>query len=206
MPPRKDEEGVIHEQEVGHPNEAKPKFHRTGSMIPEPRIELDRPAECCGTFMTLTSCEKTHDNPPDPIMKHVRLFCESQAMVEFCEKAGLHGVSFEWNPANDGGSRYFRRHSNVTSQFWKAYETRVKKAIHLRPRHEQYIRFWDAYKHDVSLKNIGVVFHGSPEDRIPKILENGLDPRYRHTQAFGKGEYFPRILDWQPRTAEEDTS
>ena len=147
--------------------------------------------------MSLTWDEQTALSPPDHIMKEVRFFCESSALTDFCERAGLHGCSFEWNPANKGGSRYFRRHSNVSRRFWHSYETKVKDLLsHLHlpthHHHKQYIRFWDTYQHDPQQKRMGVVFHGTPEERIPEILDKGLDPRYRRTQAFGKGEYFSK--------------
>lgn len=169
------------------------KPERTGSMIPVPSIDLTTPhPECAGTFMSLTWDEETEHSPPDHIMKEVRFFCESQAMKDFCERGGLHGCSFDWNPANVGGSRFFRRHSTVSSRFWKSYETKVKKVMHLPSHHKQYIRFWDTYEHDTEQKRMGVVFHGTPEERVNEILDKGLDPRYRRTQAFGKGEYFSK--------------
>lgn len=172
----------------------RPGYHRTGSMIPEPNefIDTEGPAECVGTFMSMTWDEKTHKTPPDHIMKDVRYFCESQAMIDFCERAGLHGVKFEWNPGNDGGNRFFNRLSKFSTRFWNIYERNVKRALHIHSQYKQQIRFWDAYERDKSVKNMGVVFHGSPEERIPKILKDGLDQRYRRTQAFGKGEYFSK--------------
>lgn len=168
---------------------------RTASMIPFPTVELKTPPECCGTFMSLTWDEETKLSPPDKIMKEVRFFCESQAMKDFCERAGLHGCSFEWKPAHAGGSRLFRRQGNVSTRYWNSYGKKVKKLMHLNGNDNnknQYIRFWDTYKNDQTQKRMGVVFHGSPESRIPQILKNGLDPRYRRTQAFGKGEYFSK--------------
>ena len=175
---------------------------RTASMIPFPTVELKTPPECCGTFMSLTWDEETKLSPPDAIMKEVRFFCESQAMKDFCERAGLRGCSFEWKPAHAGGSRFFRRQGNISTRYWNSYGKKVKKLMHLHGNHgnnnnnnvnkNQYIRFWDTYKNDQTQKRMGVVFHGSPEERIPQILKNGLDPRYRRTQAFGKGEYFSK--------------
>lgn len=160
--------------------------HRTASMVPLPPDDIENP-ECIGTFMSVTWDEKMEKAPPANIMKQVREVCESEAMKEFCARAGVHGVSFEWNENNSGAGRLFRRESNISTQFWKSYETSVKKALHLPHHKEQFIRFFDAYKHDDSLKRMAIVFHGTPEERIPEILNNGLDPRYRKTQAFGKG-------------------
>jgi len=33
-------------------------------------------------------------------------------------------------------------------------------------------------------------FHGTPEENLDKICQNGLDPKRRTGQALGKGEYF----------------
>lgn len=160
-------------------------------MIPEPKVPLKVAPELVGTFMSLTWDEETHKSPPENIMKEVKFFCESPAMKEFCERAGLQGVSFEWNKYNSNGQRYVRRDSTVSSRFWKSYERTMEKALHMGT-HTQYINFWDTYKHDKNQKRMAVVFHGTSEERIEEILKHGLDPRYRCTQAFGKGEYFSK--------------
>jgi hypothetical protein len=39
-------------------------------------------------------------------------------------------------------------------------------------------------------RSVAVLFHGTSETNIPRILFQGLDPRKRIGQAHGKGEYF----------------
>lgn len=161
-------------------------------MIPEPTIPGKVCPELAGTFMSLTWDEETKKFPPERIMKEVREYCESQAMKEFCEKAGLHGVSFEWNTHNNGGTRFVRQHSTVSTRFWKSYEKNLERITHIPGSHKLYVNFWETYKHDTNQKRMAVVFHGTPEERVDDILKHGLDPRYRRTQAFGKGEYFSK--------------
>lgn len=170
---------------------AEKKLGRTASMIPEPTVPCKIAPELVGTFMSLSWDEKTEKSPPENIMKEVRFFCESQAMKDFCERAGLHGCSFEWNACNKGGRRYVRRDSTVTTRFLKSYEKSMEKHLHMGT-HSQYIKFWNTYKHDENQKRMAVVFHGTSEEKIPEILRHGLDPRYRRTQAFGAGEYFSK--------------
>ena len=69
-----------------------------------------------------------------------------------------------------------------------------------------YQRFWNAYElskddddddanHNTKNDNVhslGVVFHGTPSERVAHILKHGLNPKYRRTQAFGRGEYFSK--------------
>lgn len=166
---------------------------RTASMIPFPTVPSTAPCpELAGTFMSLTWDEETEKLPPKNIMNQVREYCESQAMKDFCEKAGLHGTSFEWNTNNNGGTRYVKRDSTVSTRFWTSYEKSMEKITHIPGSHKLFINFWETYKHDPNQKRMAVVFHGTPEERIPEILKHGLDPRYRRTQAFGKGEYFSK--------------
>jgi hypothetical protein len=40
--------------------------------------------------------------------------------------------------------------------------------------------------------NLALGFHGTGDANVPKILHSGLDPQYRRTQAFGRGEYFSK--------------
>lgn len=178
------EEGQRQDHQHHPPHHNPKKFLRTGSMIPEPtNIKSDIPLECVGTFMSMTWDEETKKSLPEHIMKEVKFFCESQALKDFCERAGLHDCTFEWNEHNLHCGRYFKRHSTVSTRFWKSYETNVKEILHISSNHSQYIKFWDTYRHDTEQKRIGVVFHGTPEERIPDILKHGLDPRYRRTQA-----------------------
>ncbi|CAB9527727.1 expressed unknown protein [Seminavis robusta] len=179
------------EQKGGAKKDMRSDFERTISMIPAPSFTTDVPPECAGTAMSMVFEEESEKAPPKEIMRNVREFCESQDMVEFCEKAGVMGGTFEWNANNNNASRYFKRHSNVTTRFLRSYEKNLEKVVPLN-HHKQYINFWETYRHDESAKRIGVVFHGTPEERVQEILNNGLDPKYRKTQAFGKGEYFSK--------------
>ncbi|KAL7713028.1 PARP catalytic domain-containing protein [Entamoeba marina] len=57
-------------------------------------------------------------------------------------------------------------------------------------------RFREGKKHAVFTnyeKSGMVVFHGTPEENIHNILENGLKPTKRKYQAHGHGEYFSQL-------------
>jgi len=56
------------------------------------------------------------------------------------------------------------------------------------PGQALYERFLEAWT-ETDMK-VRLVFHGTPEANIPAIFREGLDPKRRTGQAFGKGEYF----------------
>ena len=53
-----------------------------------------------------------------------------------------------------------------------------------------YDRFYAACKKLPAVGSLAVVFHGTAEENIEKILNEGLNPLLRRGQAYGPGEYF----------------
>ena len=62
---------------------------------------------------------------------------------------------------------------------------------HSLPGTPLYNRFFAAWA-AVPDKSMRLVFHGTPERNIDAICRDGLDPKLRHAQALGPGEYCGR--------------
>lgn len=85
---------------------------------------------------------------------------DSPPFVSFCQKWGLDNASYERNP-------------------------------HCIQGNAVYDRFFNALRRSVSeIDQVLVVFHGTSQQGIANILQNGLDPARRAGQAYGPGEYF----------------
>lgn len=54
-----------------------------------------------------------------------------------------------------------------------------------------YNRFVEAWQR-VADQTVTLAFHGTAEENIESICENGLDPKRRVGQVYGPGEYFAR--------------
>ncbi|CAB9497495.1 expressed unknown protein [Seminavis robusta] len=137
---------------------------RSDDEIPPCRQYQGEAPECVGTCHHLVRSE-LKDQTPHDICGELRAYCESQALSDFCELHGVQGTSFSRNP-------HLRRRR------WL-------------PQSKLYRHFWAAYHENPDL-NIALGFHGTGDANVPKILHYGLDPQYRRTQAFGKGEYFSK--------------
>lgn len=126
-------------------------------------------SECVGTCLSKVRSDLKAATP-DEILHELQDYCESPAMIDFCRRHGVNDATFDWNPRLQRRRSLFRRH----------------------PRHGKlYQQFWNAYQNHSSL-NLALAFHGTAESNVPQILHYGLDPQYRRTQAFGKGEYFSK--------------
>ncbi|KAK3236821.1 hypothetical protein CYMTET_53063 [Cymbomonas tetramitiformis] len=66
---------------------------------------------------------------------------------------------------------------------------KIEEVSQSKPGQPLYKRFVAAWER-VRDRRIQCAFHGTPEENIEGICENGLDPMRRTVQAHGRGEYF----------------
>lgn len=106
----------------------------------------------------------------------VRLFCgssESNSIADFASGDGFINPRFTLNPHARKGNRVFDRFLNVINNICKGQNQ-------------------NGLSENMVYAPVELVFHGTRMENIDNILENGLDPKLRRGQAYGKGEYFSR--------------
>lgn len=112
------------------------------------------------TMKQLKADHPFSSNEGDCIIMQIQTACSAKAFRIFLEKWGIDYIGYEPNPA-------------ATRKGSKLYK-----------------RFTSALKEIPDLSTLAVVFHGTREANINKILSNGLDPSMRSRQRYGPGEYF----------------
>ena len=160
---------------------------RDDDEIPRHLYTSDEAPECVGTCWHRTRVALQEQTPLE-ICQLLKQYCESEALGDFCTLAGVNDIRFTWNPhirlAHTSASA-----STINSK----KRRRVSSFFHGFSRHQSRLfqQFWKAYEEEPSL-NLALAFHGTGEANVPTILKYGLDPKFRRTQAFGKGEYFSK--------------
>ena len=158
--------------------------------------------ECVGACHYKARAE-LQEQTPGAICRSFKDYCESPEMRFFCEQHGVNGASFVWNanlklsrPAKERRSSSCSS-SSSTSTSSKPLSPQKKRRFHLPhfpPFSSQsplFPPFWKAYQENPSL-NLCLGFHGTADANVNTILKRGMDPQYRRTQAFDKGEYFSK--------------
>ena len=157
--------------------------------------------ECVGACHYKARTE-LQEQTPDAICRSFKDYCESPEMRFFCEQHGVNGASFVWNAnlklSRQGkGRRSSSCSSSSTNSSSKPLSPQKKRRFHLphfphfSSQSPLFAQFWKAYSEHPSL-NLCLGFHGTADANVNTILKCGLDPQYRRTQAFGKGEYFSK--------------
>ena len=155
--------------------------------IPCPIFRGEAP-ECVGTCQSKTRTD-TKDQTPHQIGRDFRHYCESPALTAVCEQHGVLGARFAWNTNLRWHSQQQQRHNNHKGQRRRFHVPHLHLP-HL-PQSSLSKQFWAAYQEHPSL-NLALAFHGTAEANVTTILKRGLDPQFRRTQAFGKGDYFSK--------------